>query len=98
MLGHDLGILHGSSHLILPKSYELDSIAFIMIMSTFSEEEAGTKKGEETRPNELEAGSEHKPIAQPPCFLPFRLQLREGDESTSGDWFGLVREDFTEEG
>lgn len=44
MLGHDLGILHGSSHLILPKSYELDSIAFITIMSTFSEEEAGDQE------------------------------------------------------
>ena len=32
MLGHDLGILHGLSHLILPKIYELYSV---MIMSSF---------------------------------------------------------------
>lgn len=45
-----------------------------------------------------------EPTAQPLCFLPFRLQLahslvdtikrqlREGVESMSDDWFGLVRE------
>ena len=44
-----------------------------------------------------------EPIAQPLCFLPFRLQLayslvgtikrqKRGEESMSDDWFGLVME------
>lgn len=64
--------------------------------------------------DDSEAASEHrqsgpKPTAQPRCFLSFRLQLAYGLVSTirqlgeeegsmSNDWFGLVREDFTEEG
>lgn len=35
--------------LIFPKIYELDSTVLIIILSSLSDEEAGTKKGEETR-------------------------------------------------
>lgn len=81
MLSHIIEILYGSSYLILPKIYELDSIILIIVLSGLSDEEAGTKKGEETRPWYLraEARLEHRqagpePITQPPSYLYFRSQ------------------------
>lgn len=57
MLGHDLGALHGLSHLIFTTIYELGSIIIIMIMPRFSDEEAGTGKSEEIGPDKLKVGA-----------------------------------------
>lgn len=77
MIGHDFGILHGLSHLILLKIQELDNI---MIMSCFSDEESETKTGEETKLRwvSAEAGFENRqsgpePIAQLLWYLPSRF-------------------------